>query len=62
MARKYGVRLLDFHRDRKILVNVPKPLSLKRICVAETSYNMFRISVAKLKTHTLAGISLSLKI
>lgn len=61
VVERYNARLIDLHEDRKVLVDVPNPLSIKRVLVAKEAYERFRVSVAKLKVHTLAGVSLSLK-
>ncbi|MFQ6127809.1 MAG: DUF362 domain-containing protein [Thermoplasmata archaeon] len=55
LGRKYGLRILDLNLDDSVLMDVPEPLSMKKVRVSKTIYESdFRISVAKLKIHSIA--------
>lgn len=55
LARKHGLKVLDLDTDDSILIDVPKPLSMGRVRVSKTTYESdFRISVGKLKIHSIA--------
>lgn len=55
LAKKHGLRVLDLDLDDSILVDVPEPLSMGRVRVSKTAYESdFRISIGKLKIHSIA--------
>ncbi len=61
VARRWDVRLVDLNSDTYLEVNPPNPLTLKRVKVAKTALESTIISVAKLKPHRFAGVTLSIK-
>jgi len=59
---EYGVKLLDTNYDDYVDVPVKNPLILKSIKISKTAFNSdFLISVAKLKIHSLAKVTGTLK-
>lgn len=55
LAKKHGLRVLDLNTDDSILIDVPEPLSMGKVRVSKTAYESdFRISVGKLKIHSIA--------
>lgn len=55
LAKRHGLRVLDLNLDDSILVDVPEPLSMGKVRVSKTAYESdFRISVGKLKIHSIA--------
>lgn len=55
LAKKHGLPIIDLNLDESVLVDVPDPLSMRRVKVSKTVYESdFRISVAKLKIHSIA--------
>jgi uncharacterized protein (DUF362 family) len=62
VARKYGSDLVDFDTSEGIELEVPNHLSAKRLKIAMAAYKAdFRISVAKLKIHSIGVITGCLK-
>jgi len=61
VAERWNVKLVDLNDDEFEEVQPPNPLSLKKIKVAKTALNSTIISVAKLKPHRIATVTLSLK-
>jgi len=61
VADRWGVKLVDLNKDEFVEVQVPDPLSLKRVRVAKTALDSAIISVPKLKPHRIATVTLSLK-
>ncbi|RLI26291.1 hypothetical protein DRO57_01620 [Candidatus Bathyarchaeota archaeon] len=61
VAERWGVGLVDLNRDEFIEVELRDPLALKRVRVAKTALERAIISVPKLKPHSLARVTLSLK-
>lgn len=57
-----GVRLVDMNREQRLDVIIPGALVLRRVGVAKSLLNHdFLVSCAKLKVHTLATATLSMK-
>jgi uncharacterized protein (DUF362 family) len=52
---------VDLNKDEFVEVQPPDPLSLKKVKVAKTALESTIISVAKLKPHRIATVTLSLK-
>jgi len=62
VAEKLGVRLVDLNADRHREVEVPNPLIMKSVKIAETVLDSdVIISVPVMKTHIRTGVTLSLK-
>jgi len=61
VAERWGVKLVDLNEDEFVEVAPPNPLSLKKVKVAKTALESTIISVAKLKPHRVATVTLSLK-
>ena len=61
LAKRYGVRLVDLNEDAYEEVSRPDALVLKSFRLPLTVKNAFLVSAALLKTHSLTGVSLSLK-
>jgi uncharacterized protein (DUF362 family) len=62
VARKHGVHLVDLDTSEGIELDVPHPLSVKRLRIAKVAYEAdFRISVAKLKVHSIGVMTGCLK-
>jgi len=61
VAERWGVKLVDLNKDEFVEVAPPNPLSLKKVKVAKTALESTIISVAKLKPHRVATVTLSLK-
>lgn len=62
LARKYNVELLDFNSSEGIELDVPNNLSIKKLRIARVAHEAdFRISVAKLKIHSIGVITGCLK-
>ncbi|MEW5760107.1 MAG: DUF362 domain-containing protein [Candidatus Thermoplasmatota archaeon] len=61
LKEKYNVEILDLNKDNGITSDVKNPISINRIKVAELAYNSFRISVAKLKIHSIGVITGTIK-
>ncbi|MFQ5909899.1 MAG: DUF362 domain-containing protein [Thermoplasmata archaeon] len=55
LGKKYDLPVLDLNFDESVLLDVPEPLSMGKVRVSKTVYDSdFRISVAKLKIHSIA--------
>jgi uncharacterized protein (DUF362 family) len=55
LGRKHGLKVLDLNMDDSVLVRIPEPLSMGKVRVSRTAYESdFRISVGKLKVHSIA--------
>lgn len=61
LASRYGIKLIDLNKDELLNITVPNPLALKRAQIAKTAVESFIVSVPKLKVHSMAGVTLSLK-
>jgi len=61
VAERWGVGLVDLNRDEFIEVELRDPLALKQVRAAKTALERAIISVPKLKPHSLARVTLSLK-
>ncbi len=61
VADRWDVKLVDLNKDEFVEVQVPDPLSLKRVKVAKTAWESAIVSVPKLKPHRIATVTLSLK-
>jgi uncharacterized protein (DUF362 family) len=61
VAERWNVKLVDLNKDEFVEVQPPNPLSLKKVKVAKTALESTIISVAKLKPHRIATVTLSLK-
>jgi uncharacterized protein (DUF362 family) len=61
VAERWNVKLLDLNKDEFVEVQPPSPLSLKKTRVSKTASDSTIISVAKLKPHRIASVTLSLK-
>lgn len=62
LAKEYGVQLMNLEKDEKIKVRINRPIVFREIDIAKTVLRSdFVISVAKLKIHSLTGITGSLK-
>ncbi|MFQ6107399.1 MAG: DUF362 domain-containing protein [Thermoplasmata archaeon] len=55
LGRRFGLPVLDLNFDDSVLLDVPEPLSMGRVRVSRTACDSdLRISVAKLKIHSIA--------
>ena len=61
VAERWNVKLIDLNQDKFITVDIPNPLSLKKVTIAKTCLESTIISVPKLKLHRIATVTLSLK-
>jgi len=62
LAKEYGIELIDVNSDEYTEISLKKPLCLQSIKMSKTIFESdFLISVAKLKVHSIAGVTLSLK-
>ena len=61
LAKKYGLKLVDLNRDRYEVRKRLDALTLKKFELPITLKNSYLISAAVLKTHSLTGVTLSLK-
>jgi uncharacterized protein (DUF362 family) len=62
LEEDYGLKIIDTHKDKYEEVKVKKPLILKKIKISKTIFESdFLISVAKLKIHSIAVITGTLK-
>ncbi len=60
LAKRWNVKLVDLNRDDFIEINPPSPLANK-VKIARTALESTIISIAKLKPHRQAGVTLSIK-
>ncbi|MFW9874190.1 MAG: DUF362 domain-containing protein [Candidatus Thorarchaeota archaeon] len=60
---KYGIKIMNLNNDEIVNeVDIPHPLSLKKVNIAKTALDASCIiSVPSLKTHNMAGTTLSMK-
>mgnify|MGYP001037248998 CR=1 FL=1 len=61
VARKWKARMVDLNEDEFVEIIPRNPLALKKVKIAKTALESTIISVAKLKPHRLAGVTLSMK-
>jgi uncharacterized protein (DUF362 family) len=62
VAQKHGAHLVDLDTAEGIDLDVPQPLSVKRLRIARVAHEAdFRISVAKLKVHSIGVMTGCLK-
>lgn len=61
VAERWNVDLIDLNYDEYVIVDVSKPLALKKVRIARTALNAAIVSTPKLKLHRMAGVTLSLK-
>jgi len=61
VAKRWKVDLIDLNDDEYVIAEVPSPLALKTVRISKTALSSAIISVAKLKLHRMAGVTLSLK-
>jgi len=62
LEKEYGVRILDLNHDEFINIPISEPMTLKGIEISKTVLDSdFVISVGKLKIHSIARISATLK-
>ncbi len=61
VAEKWKVKLVDLNKDEFVEVSPTGTLALKKVKIAKTALESTIISVAKLKPHRLARVTLSLK-
>jgi uncharacterized protein (DUF362 family) len=62
LAARYGVRLVNAFRDEREEVTIPRALSLRRVQLSRTIYEATcLISLAKLKCHSMSGVTLCVK-
>ena len=62
MAKRRGVRLLNFYDDEHVEVSIPNALSLKRVLLPRTALDAdCLISLPKLKCHCMAYVTLGIK-
>ncbi len=60
--KKDGIKFIDTNNDSLVEVKVKSPLSLKRVRMSKTVFNSdFLISVGKLKIHSIAKVTGTLK-
>jgi len=56
------IELIDLNRDERVEVTIPNAIKLKKVNVAKTFFECDAIvSVAKLKVHSIATVTLNLK-
>jgi len=60
LAKRLNVKLVDLNRDDLLEVSPPSPLAGK-VRIAKTALESTIVSVAKLKPHRMAGVTLSIK-
>jgi uncharacterized protein (DUF362 family) len=61
VSERWDVGLVDLNKDIFVEANPPNPLSLRKVRVAKTALESTLISVPKLKPHSSAKVTLSLK-
>jgi len=61
VAERWKVRTVDLNKDEFVEVSPLNPLALKKVKIARIALESTIISVAKLKPHRIAGVTLSLK-
>ena len=61
LAEQYGIKLVDLNKDRYEVASRPDALVLRSFELPLTVKDAFLISAALLKTHSLTGVSLSMK-
>lgn len=61
VAERWGVKLVDLNRGEFIEVKPLNPLALERVRISKIALESTVISVAKLKPHRMAYVTLSLK-
>lgn len=61
VANRWKVGLVDLNDDEYVTVDVPNPLALRKVRISKIALSSAIISVAKLKLHRMAGVTLSLK-
>lgn len=62
VARRYEAKLIDLNKGEFVEVKIPNPIALRRVRVSKRALESnFIVSVPKLKVHSLAEVSLSLK-
>jgi len=61
VAERYNVRLIDLNKDRFVEVEIKNALALKKVKIAQTALESIIVSVPKLKVHSMAEVTLSLK-
>jgi len=60
VAKRWNVKLVDLNKDDLLEVSPPSPLANK-VRIAKTALESAIVSVAKLKPHRQAGVTLSIK-
>ena len=62
LSEEFGAKLVDLNKDQIVIKKIPKPIRFKKLPFAKTVLDCeYIIDVAKLKTHSLAGVTLCLK-
>jgi len=61
VADRWKVGLVDLNDDEYVTIDVSNPLALRKVRISKMALSSAIISVAKLKLHRMAGVTLSLK-
>lgn len=61
LAQKYGIKLIDFNKEKAVLVKNDNALALKEFYIPEIVLNAFIISVPVLKDHSFTKTTIAMK-
>jgi len=61
LAEKHGIQLIDFNREKTVLVKNPNALQLKQFHIPEIVQNAFVISLPVLKDHSFTKTTIAMK-
>lgn len=61
LAEKYGIRLIDFNKERAVLVSNEKALQLKKFYIPQIVQKAFIISLPILKDHSFTKTTVAMK-
>ncbi len=61
LARKYGIRLIDFNREPAVKLERPDALQLKEFYLPEVARDAFIVSLPVLKDHSFTRTTIAMK-
>ncbi len=61
LARKYGIRLIDFNREPAVKLERPNALQLKEFYLPEVARDAFIVSLPVLKDHSFTHTTIAMK-
>lgn len=61
LEKEFNVKLIDLNKDIIVKKKIPKPFLFEEIPFAKSVLNTYLINIGKLKAHSLAKVTLSIK-